>query len=105
MSDIDSTYIYIPNTEVLHKLLASLNYTITPIGTRGVKKSSDYPAICFSHWIASFKEVQQTTKMYYCDNNPNLTTEQSIFIFNILHICPDYQTFKEALEQYIKSNP
>ena len=72
MIDLDCTYIYIPNTKVLHDLLVSLNYIITPIGTRGVKKSSEYPAICFSHWISSFKEVQQATKVYYCGNKPNL---------------------------------
>ena len=105
MFDLDSVDIYIPNTEVLRNLLESLNYKLAPLDNRASRKIFKYRSLCFSEWIESFERVKQTNNMYYCMNAPTLTEEQSIFVFNILHVCPDYQTFKEALEQYINSNP
>ena len=105
MFDLDIVGIYIPNTETIRNLLESLNYTITPVSARERREPIKYQAICFRDWISLFERVKQTNKLYYCMNSPTLTEEQSIFVFDILHICPDYQTFKEALQQYINNNP
>ena len=94
-----------PNTKVLRDLLESLNYVVIPLDTRICREVSDYKSICFSARITQFDQVKQANKMYYCMGDPTLTEEQSIFVFDILHLCPDYETFKEALEQYINSNP
>ena len=105
MINLDDTDIYVPNTKAMRNLLESLNYTITPFNSRVPIEPIRYRAIGFSEWITHFEEVKQTNKMYYCMNAPTLTEDQSIFMFNILHVCPDYSTFKEALQQYINSNP
>ena len=105
MLDLEEEDIYIPNTEVMCDLLVSLNYTITHLSGREHREPIEYRAICFRAWVVHFERLKQTSKLYYCMNKPTLTEDQSIFMFNILHVCPDYQTFKEALEQYINSNP
>ena len=105
MFDLEAIDIYVPNTEVMRHYLESLNYTLIPISIRERREPIKYNAICFSEWVEHFERFKQTNKLYYCMNKPTLTEEQSIFVFDILHICPDYQTFKEALEQYINSNP
>ena len=105
MINLEDADLYLPNTEVIRDLLESLNYKVMSIHTRGERDLIKYPAICFAEWIVHFERIQQTNKAYYCMDKPTLTEEQSIFVFNILHICPDYMTFKEALEQYINSNP
>lgn len=105
MINLDDTDIYVPNTKAMRNLLESLNYTITPLSSRATIEPIKYRAICFSEWIKRFEDVKQTNKMYYCMNAPTLTEDQSIFMFNILHVCPDYSTFNEALQQYINSNP
>ena len=101
MSVLDRNDLYFPNTKVIRDLLESLNYVVIPLDTRIHRKVSDYRAICFSPHISQFNQVKQTNKMYYCMNKPTLTEEQTIFVFDILHVCPDYLTFKEALQQYI----
>ena len=105
MFDLETTDIYIPNTEVIRHRLESLNYSLTPISVRECREPIKYNAICFSEWVEQFERLKQTNKLYYCMNSPTLTEEQSIFVFDILHVCPDYQTFKEALHQYINNNP
>ena len=105
MFDLEEEDLYFPNTEVIRDLLESLNYTITPLSAREYREGIEYRAICFKDWVVHFKRLKQTNKLYYCMNEPTLTEEQSIFVFDILHICPDYETFKEALQQYINSNP
>lgn len=104
MIDLEEEDLYFPNTKVICDLLESLNYKVTPISARERREPIKYSAICFSEWVTQFECVQQTNKAYYCMDKPTLTEEQSIFVFNILHLCPDYQTFKEALEQYINNN-
>ena len=94
-----------PNTKVLRDLLKSLNYVVIPLDTRLRRKVSDYRAICFSARITQFDQIKQDNKIYYCMGDPTLTEEQAIFVFDILHVCPDYPTFKEALHQYINNNP
>ena len=105
MIDLEVAELYFPNTKVIRDLLESLNYKLNPLNDRAHRESIKYQAICFREWMDQFERVKQTNKLYYCMNKPNLTEEQSIFVFNILHVCPDYQTFKEALEQYINNNP
>ena len=105
MFDLEDAGLYIPNTEELRHHLEGLNYTLTPISLRDRKEPIKYNAICFSEWVDQFERIKQTNKLYYCMNEPTLTEEQSIFVFDILHICPDYQTFKEAVHQYINNNP
>ena len=105
MFDLEAVGIYIPNTEVMRHYLKSLNYTLMSISIRGYREPIKYNAICFAAWIGHFERIQQANKAFYCMNKPTLSEEQSIFVFDILHICPDYQTFKEALEQYINNNP
>ena len=105
MFDLENEDVYIPNTKAIRELLESLKYTVTPISGREYREVIEYRSICFQDWIRCFDRVQQADKMYYCMNKPTLTEEQSIFVFDILHLCPDYQTFKEALEQYINNNP
>ena len=105
MLNLEEEGIYIPNTEAIRDRLRSLNYVVMPLDTRLRRKASDYRAICFSTWITQFDQIKQTNKMYYCVDEPNLTEDQSIFVLDILHLCPDYQTFKEALQEYINSNP
>ena len=105
MFDLETTDIYIPNTEVMRHYLESLNYSLTPISVREHREPIKYNAICFSGWVEHLERLKQTNKLYYCMNTPTLTEEHSIFLFDILHICPDYLTFKEALHQYINSNP
>ena len=105
MFDLETTDIYIPNTEVMRHHLEGLNYSLTPISLRDRKEPIKYNAICFSEWVEQFERLKQTNKLYYCMNKPTLTEEQSIFVFDILQLCPDYLTFKEALHQYINSNP
>lgn len=97
--------IFFPNTKVIRDLLRSLNYVVIPLDTKIRRKVSDYSAICFSAWITQFDQIKQTNNMFYCMDGPTLTEEQTIFVFDILHVCPDYPTFKEALEQCINSNP
>lgn len=105
MIDLENEELYFPNTKVIRKLLESLKYTVTPLSDRQHRKSIEYSSICFSEWVEHFERLKQTNNMYYCMSKPTLTEEQSIFVFDILHICPDYKTFKEALEQYINNNP
>ena len=97
--------LYFPNTKVIRDLLESLNYKVRYISARGNRDPIEYRAICFAERVVNFERIRQTNKAYYCMDKPTLTEEQSIFVFNILHVCPDYQTFKEALEQYINNNP
>ena len=104
MFELEGEDLYFPNTKVIRDLLESLNYTLNPLSGRE-REPAKYIAICFTEWIDLFEKVKQTNKLYYCINKPTLTEEQSIFVFDILHICPDYQTFKEALQQYINNNP
>ena len=94
-----------PNTQVIRDLLESLNYVVKPISYREHREIIKYKSICFTEWLTQFDRIRQTNKLYYCMNKPTLTEDQTIFVFNILHVCPDYKTFKEALEQYINSNP
>ena len=105
MFDLEAIDIYIPNTEVMRHYLKSLNYTLMPISIRGHREPIKYNAICFSEWVEQFERLKQTNNLYYCMNKPTLTEEQSIFVFDILPLCPDYMTFKEALHQYINNNP
>ena len=105
MFDLETIDLYIPNTKVMRHYLESLNYTLMPISIREHREPIKYNAICFSEWVEQFERLKHTDKLYYCMNKPTLTEEQSIFVFDILHICPDYQTFKEALQQYINNNP
>ena len=101
MINLESEDLYFPNTKVMRDLLESLNYKLKPYSGRELREPAKYRAICFADWIVKFECVQQTNKAYYCMNKPTLTEEQSIFVFDILHLCPDYATFKEALQQYI----
>ena len=88
----------------MRDLLESLNYIIHPISTIVNRDPSTYRSLCFREWIKQFEQLKKTNKLYYCMNAPTLTEEQSIFMLNILYICPDFKTFKEAMEQYINSN-
>ena len=101
MFDLEGEDLYIPNTKAMRNLLESLNYTITTLSDGEYREPIEYRAICFRDWAVHFERIQQTNKMYYCMNKPTLTEDQSIFLFDILHVCPDYLTFKEALQQYI----
>ena len=105
MFDLDEEDLYFPNIKVIRDLLENLNYEVTSISSREEREPIKYRAICFSPHISEFDQVKQTNKMFYCKDEPTLTEEQSIFVFDILHMCADYLTFKEALEQYINSNP
>ena len=105
MFDLEDADLYFPNTKVIRDLLESLNYKLNPLSGRDHREPAKYRAIYFAEWVGNFERIQQTNKAYYCMDKPSLTEEQSIYVFNILHVCPDYQTFKEALEQYINSNP
>ena len=105
MFDLENADVYIPNTKAIRELLESLNYKLNPLSDREHREPAKYRAICFAEWIVLFEKIKQTNKLYYCMNKPTLTEEQSIFVFDILHICPDYVTSKEALYQYINSNP
>lgn len=104
MIDLEDEDLYFPNTKVIRDLLESLNYKVKPISTREKRSPTYYRAISFAEWVVNFECIQQTNKAYYCMNKPTLTEEQSIFVFNILPVCPDYQTFQEALQQYINNN-
>ena len=104
MIDLEDADLYFPNTETIRDLLESLNYKLNLISDRERREPAKCRAICFAGWVGHFERIQQTNKMYYCMNEPTLTEEQSIFVFDILHICPDYLTFKEALHQYINNN-
>ena len=105
MINLEDADLYFPNTKVIRDLLESLNYTLNPLSDRERREPAKCRAICFAEWIVLFEKVKQTNKMYYYMHNPTLTEEQSIFVLDILHICPDYRTFKEALQQYINNNP
>ena len=105
MINLEDEDLYFPNTKVMRDLLKSLNYKLKPLSDREHRKPTKYRAIYFAEWVVLFEKVKQANKMYYCMNKPTLTEEQSIFVFDILHMCPDYRTFKEALQQYIDSNP
>lgn len=101
MLDLEEEGIYIPNTKVMRALLESLNYKLNTLSDREQREPTKYRAICFRDWVVHFERLKQTSKMYYCMNKPTLTEDQSIFVMNILHVCTDYATFKEALQQYI----
>lgn len=105
MINLEDADLYFPNTKVIRDLLESLNYKLNPLSDRERREPAKCRAICFAEWIVLFEKIKQTNKMYYCMHSPTLTEEQSIFVFDILHLCPDYLTFKEALHQYINSNP
>ena len=104
MFDLEEEDIYIPNTEAMRNFLESLNYSIRFINSRECRDPVGYKSICFSEWIKQFDAVKKSNKMYYCMDTPSLTEDQSIFVMNILQVCDDYATFKEALQQYI-NNP
>ena len=104
MLDLENEDLYFPNTKVMRDLLKSLNYKLKPLSDRAPRKPTKYRAICFRDWVVHFERLKQTNKMYYCCSKPTLTEDQSIFVFDILHVCTDYATFKEALLQYI-NNP
>ena len=101
MFDLENEDLYFPNTKVVRDLLESLNYKLSPLSFRERRDPTLCKSICFSEWIKQFDAVKGSNTMYYCMEKPTLTEDQSIFVMNILHICPDFQTFKEALEQYI----
>ena len=101
MVDLEDEDLYFPNTKLIRDHLRGLNYRIKPINPRISRKPSEYASICFSEWVTQFEQLKQTNKMFYCMDEPNLTEDQSKFVMNILHVCPDYGTFKEAMEQYI----
>ena len=101
MFDLEEEDIYIPNTEAMRKYLEGLNYTLKTMTIRKVREFVDYRSICFSEWIEQFEAVKKSNTMYYSMDAPTLTEDQSIFVMNILHVCTDYATFKEALQQYI----
>ena len=101
MFDLEEEDIYIPNTEVMRKYLEGLNYTLKTMNLSKFREFVDYRSICFSEWIQQFEAVKKSNTMYYSMDAPTLTEDQSIFVMNILHVCPDYATFKEALQQYI----
>ena len=105
MINLEDADLYFPNTKVIRDLLESLNYTLRLISVRERREPIKYNAICFAARVEQFARLKQANKLYYCLDAPTLTEEQSIFVFDILHICPDYRTFKEALHQYINSNP
>lgn len=105
MIDLEDEDLYFPNTKVIRDLLEGLNYKLKILIDRERRESIEYTTICFAAWVGHFEDIQQTNKMYYVHNTPTLTEEQSIFVFDILHICPDYKTFKEALQQYVNNNP
>ena len=105
MINLEGADLYFPNTKVIRDLLESLNYKLKPLSDREHREPAKCRAICFAAWIGHFELLKQTNKLYYCMSAPTLTEEQSIFVFDILHVCPDYQTFKEALQQYINNNP
>ena len=105
MSYLEDEDLFLPNTVAIRHLLQSLNYGIVPINARSRRVSSDYRAICFKDSIEQFECLKNADYVYYCMNRPNLTEDQAIFVFSILHVCPDYQTFKDALQEYINSNP
>lgn len=105
MLHLEEEDICIPNTKVMRNYLESLNYTLKPRSSRERRDPTLCKSICFSEWIEQFDSVKNSNTLYYCMNKPNLTEEQSIFVINILHVCPDYATFKEALEGYVNSNP
>ena len=101
MFDLEEEDIYIPNTEAMRNFLESLNYSIRFINSRECRDPTACTSICFSEWIEQFDAVKKSNTMYYCMDTPSLTEDQSIFAMNILHVCDDYATFKEALQQYI----
>ena len=101
MFDLEEEDLYIPNTEAMRNFLESLNYELALLDDRESRKFFKYKSLCFADWAVHFERIQQTNSMYFCVNTPTLTEDQSIFLFDILHVCPDYLTFKEALEQYI----
>lgn len=101
MIDIEEEGIYFPNTETLRNYLESLNYTLKPIHYTEPRDPTLCKSICFNEWIEQFDAVKESNTMYYCMDTPTLTEDQSIFVMNILHVCTDYATFKEALQQYI----
>ena len=105
MFDLDSKDMYFPNTETMRNYLESLNYTLKPINHRERRDPIEYKSICFEEWVVLFDCIKQADEMYYVLNEATLTEEQSIFAMNILHVCPDYKTFKEALQQYRNNNP
>ena len=105
MFDLEDEDLYFPNTKVIRDLLESLDYKLTALSHIEHRDPAKYRAICFAEWVGHFERIQKTNKAYYCMYKPTLTEEQSIFVMNILHVCPDYETFKEALQQYINSNP
>lgn len=106
MFDLEEIDIFIPNTEAIRELLASLNYKIAPINSKDTEEDiTKYGAICFGEWVEQFTRFKQTNKLYYCMNKPTLSGDQSIFLFTILQMCPDCETFREALQQYINNNP
>ena len=101
MFDLEEEDLYFPNTKAMRDLLESLNYKLKPLSDRENRSPIYYASICFADWVIHFGRIQQTNKMYYCMNKPTLTEDQSIFVMNILHVCTDYATFKEALQQHI----
>ena len=101
MFDLEEEDMYIPNTEAMRELLESLNYSLKPINSRVRKDPVAFRSICFSEWVNQFDALKESNTMYFCMDEPNLTEDQSIFVMNILHVCDDYATFKEALLQYI----
>lgn len=101
MFDLEEEDIYIPNTKVMRNILESLNYVLKPIDSRARRDPVACKSICFSEWIEQFDAVKNSNTLYFCMNKPTLTEEQSKFVMNILHVCDDCATFKEALLQYI----
>ena len=101
MFDLEKEGIYIPNTEAMRKYLEGLNYVVIPMDSRIYRSFQSYRSLCFDSRIEDFRYIQQADEIFYCMNAPTLTEDQAKFFFDILHVSADFQTFKEALQQYI----
>ena len=96
---------YLPNTEVIQNKLKQLGLGLIAINpVIDSKVNNQYNSITFKYGL-SFKEMQETKELVLARSKPILTEKQSLFLLDILYVCSDMQTFKEAMQEFINSNP
>lgn len=93
-----------PNTETVRNKAAALGFTLRNPRPLSGRHFTEYRCISFEYG-STFKQIQQANALYLYMDYPTITEDQAIFLLDILHVCPDIDTFKEAMQEYINSNP
>ena len=89
-----------PNTENVRNKAAALGFTLRNPRPLSSRHFTGYRCISFEY-ESTFKQIQQANVLYLYLDYPTITEDQAIFLLDILHVCPDIDTFNEAMQKYI----